>query len=120
MGAYDTYIQGWRDQARRTEQARREREADARRLVPILVQHLVESHGARRVILIGSLVRGGFDLGSDIDLLVEGLVGASLFRAGAELEELARPIHVDLVALEDLQEELRAKMEAAGEVLHEG
>ena len=76
--------------------AREQAFATARALAKVLR----DRYGARRVVLVGSLARGDFRLGSDIDLVVEGLPEDALFRAGADLEALAGDIEVDLVPLE--------------------
>jgi predicted nucleotidyltransferase len=120
MGPYDSYIQGWRERARQDEERRRALEAKARSLLPSLVGHLVRQHGARRVVLIGSLFDGVFREASDIDLAVEGIPGAALYRAAAELEDLARPFRVDLIPIEDASPDVRRKIETKGQVLHDG
>jgi predicted nucleotidyltransferase len=68
---------------------------------------LKSKDGVRRVLLMGSLARGDARPGSDIDLAVEGLGYADLFRAGAELEGEARGFAVDLVPLEDASSDFR-------------
>ncbi len=118
MASYDRYVQGWVERARVAAQSRKEREARARDLLPMLVEHLVRHHGARRVVLFGSLAEGGFGPGSDIDLAVEGIQGARLYQAGAELEDLCQPFRVDLVPIEDAYETVREKIERTGTVLH--
>ena len=60
----------------------------------------VESYGATQVILVGSLCRGEFGDGSDIDLAVSGVSPELFFRAGADLERAAAGVKVDLVPLE--------------------
>lgn len=115
------YVEGWRERARRTAESRRARADTARALLPALVRHLVCRYGVRRVWLFGSLADGPFHEASDIDLCAEGLPpGRSLFRAGAELDEIARPFRVDLVPLEDAQPAVRARVLRRGQVLHGG
>ena len=98
MSDFESYIAGWRD--------RRERERRAR--------VLVDRYGARRVVLVGSLARGDFGLGSDIDLAAEGLPAESFFAAGAELEALAGGIGVDLVPIESATAAFRARVAEEG------
>ena len=119
-GRLDSYVAGWQARARQVEEDLREREASARRLLPVLVEHLVRGYGVGRVVLIGSLAEGGFHARSDIDLAVEGLHGAALYRAGAELEALASPFHVDLIPIEDAWDTMHTKIEQVGVVLHAG
>lgn len=75
---------------------------------------LKSKYGVRRVLLVGSLARGDARPGSDIDLAVEGLGQADLFRAGAELEREARGFEVDLVPLEDASFDFRLAAEREG------
>ena len=122
MGQADleSYVSAWRKRFALAERERAALERRARDLLPILCRHLTEHYGARRIWLIGSLAEGGFHETSDIDLVVEGLPpGAELFRAGAELDDLARPFRVDLVPYEDAWEPVRRRAVASGEVLHD-
>jgi predicted nucleotidyltransferase len=80
----------------------------------LLGRVLKEQYGVRRVLLVGSLARGDFRLGSDIDLAVEGLADADLFSAGAELERRAQGLEVDLVPLEDASPAFRLAAEREG------
>ena len=62
--------------------------------------------------LFGSVVRGTDQDGSDLDLLVDALPGATLFDLGGlqvELESLLG-IHVDLLTPADLPPKFRAKV----------
>ncbi|HHY94296.1 MAG TPA: nucleotidyltransferase domain-containing protein [Firmicutes bacterium] len=85
------------DLAREREQARIER---ARERANLVAQLLKTEYSARRVILYGSLARGDFRAGSDIDLLVEGLAG-SYWEAFLAAERAAAPFVVSLVCAED-------------------
>ncbi len=85
----------------------------ARRLATLLRSRF----GVRRVVLFGSLARGEFGRGSDIDLAVEGLAADRLFRAGADLDEMAHGIRVDLVPVESATRSLRDRLENEGIVL---
>ncbi len=117
----ESYAAAWRERFQAAEQARAKRAAAARALLPRLVRHLVERYGVRRVWLYGSLAEGGFHEHSDIDLVVEGLPpGSAPFRAGAELDELARPFSVDLVPLEDARPTVRARVLQRGQLLYDG
>ncbi|MBC7338781.1 MAG: nucleotidyltransferase domain-containing protein [Firmicutes bacterium] len=78
-------------------EALRERAREKARLVADILK---ERYGARQVILYGSLARGDFREGSDIDLLVEGLSG-SYWDAYLSAERVAAPFVVSLVCSED-------------------
>lgn len=115
----EPYISAWRARFRERDEAIARHAAAARAVLPRLVSHLVEAHGARRVWLFGSLAEDAFDEDSDIDLAVEGLgAGTAPFRAAAELDDLARPLRVDLVPLEDAPAALRTRILQRGELLH--
>lgn len=116
-----TYVRAWRERFETAEKARRARAAAARAVLPALVRHLVETYGVRRVWVYGSLVEGGFHEYSDIDLAAEGLPpGSALFRAAAELDDLARPFVVDLAPIEEVRPAVRQRILTRGELLHDG
>ena len=73
---------------------------------------LQERFGAKRVIPFGSVVGyGAWHSGSDLDLAVEGVAPEQFFRAWSMLRELLPPgLAVDLIALEQTSEGLRARI----------
>lgn len=76
------------------------------------VRHLVESHRASNARVFGSVVRGADTDGSDLDILVDPVPGATLFDLGGlhvELEELLG-VSVDLLTPGDLPIKLRARV----------
>lgn len=85
----------------------------AQRLATVLVR----DHGARRVVLFGSLATGRFGPGSDIDLAVEGLAPGTVIDVGVALEPLAGRFQLDLVRLEALPDGFRARVERDGMTL---
>ena len=114
------YAEAWRracGDARRREEARAVR---AREILPELVRVLVESWGARRIVLIGSLASGHFRESSDIDLVVEGLSRPTFFDACAAVDRIAGEFRIDVVPLESARpfvRELLARGE--GQVLYD-
>ncbi|MGQ9826339.1 MAG: nucleotidyltransferase family protein [Chloroflexus sp.] len=75
-------------------------------------------HGAQRIILYGSLARGDYRLGSDIDLCVEGIPDNEYFRTVAEcLMEIDRPVSV--IDLKDIKGYFREVVLREGEVVYE-
>lgn len=79
---------------------------------------LVKEFGAEKVILWGSLARGGsFDFGSDIDLVVEGL-RERFFSAYGFCLGLGK-FEIDLKDYDDLPGELKAEIEKGGVILYE-
>jgi hypothetical protein len=67
----ESYAAAWRARFQAAEQARANRAAVARALLPRLVQHLAERYGVRRIWLYGSLAEGGFHEHSNVDLAAE-------------------------------------------------
>lgn len=111
------YVRRWVERTREEREAVAARERQAREGLPAVVRLLVDRYGARRVVLVGSLPRGTFHLGSDIDLLVEGLGFAEALTAWSEAAELIG-LPVDLLRAEALPTESRRYLERWGQVLH--
>ena len=107
IATHDAYRSGARK--RRAEQRERDAAAaeTAREVAGRLAFHLAQTYPVSRVVLIGSLARGEFREGSDIDLVVEGLPVDVLFRAGADIEGMAAGLRVDLIPLESARPLLR-------------
>lgn len=82
-----------------------------------IVDALVREFGAKRIILFGSLVRGRFAPGSDIDLAVEGIPHGDYFAALAAANRLTR-LWVDLKPLEDLDPHFRQRVLTTGEQVY--
>ena len=77
---------------------------------------LLRRHGARKILLFGSVARGDTQKTSDVDLAVEGLPPERYFEATAGLMRVfSGP--VDLVRLEEASESLRSTIFAEGEAL---
>jgi predicted nucleotidyltransferase len=91
----------------------------ARSLAAELAALLRDRYGARRVVLTGSLARGEFRRGSDIDLAAAGIADDLFFLAGADLARAAGDIEVDLVPLESTTAAFRARLAEEGIVLHD-
>ncbi|MBI3183032.1 MAG: nucleotidyltransferase domain-containing protein [Myxococcales bacterium] len=107
------YIDGWRERARREEQAQAEAVASARQAVPAAAEAL-RRHGARRIWLIGSLPRGTFRPGSDLDFTAEGMSEDQAWRAAKEAAKVSGH-HVDVIRAESLDPEWRRHHERFGE-----
>jgi predicted nucleotidyltransferase len=113
----EAYRETWRARLAAEDAATRARAARAARVAGELADLLRAAFGARRVILIGSLARGEFGPRSDIDLVVEGLRPADLFRATARLQAVAGDIEVDLAPAEDLRARTRRAITEEGVAL---
>ena len=119
MSEFESYLRGWRQRWRERRRADAEAAVRARRIAERLASRLRDDYGARRVVLVGSLARGGFGAGSDIDLAAEGVPDDRFFRAGADLEAAAEGLHVDLVPIESANPAFLADLAEEGIVLHD-
>jgi len=90
--------------------------ARARAELPRIVEAIRATPGIKRAYLFGSLVKGTFHPGSDIDIAVEGLEPEARYDLISRLERLAQ-FAVDLRDL-DGSPGFRRVVEAYGEVLH--
>ena len=73
------------------------------------IKRIVASHGARNVRVFGSIARGEFKAGSDLDILVDLVPGSDLFdliETKIELEE-ALGLRVDVVSARALSPYIR-------------
>ena len=68
---------------------------------------LTKQFGAKRVVLFGSLSRGDFSSGSDIDLAVWGIPAYDFFRAVAFACGISDVWKVDVVDAQDCSDTLR-------------
>lgn len=100
MAEFESYVQGWRERWRQQQRADAEAADRARQIADRLARRLHDEYGARRVVLVGSLARGQFGVGSDIDLAAEGMPDEVFFRAGADLEAAAGGLRVDLIPID--------------------
>ncbi len=69
---------------------------------------------AETIRLFGSLARGTFGAGSDIDLAVEGIAERDLFRAQGRLLGLSTSFAIDLVDVRTARPALRRSIESEG------
>lgn len=72
MSRFAEYIEGWKERERLLSTRLSSLEGKVWELLPAVAARL-KSLGAKRVIIFGSLIEGGFKLNSDIDIAVEGL-----------------------------------------------
>jgi predicted nucleotidyltransferase len=79
---------------------------------------ILARNGATKIILYGSMARGDFHAGSDIDLCVEGLPGISYFHAVGEcLRDIESP--VSIVPLQNTWGYFRQRILQEGKVIYE-
>ena len=75
--------------------------AEATSVARSIAKELIERFGAKKVILFGSLARGGYSRWSDIDLAVWGIPQVDFFKAVAFATGFSKIWKVDLVDGED-------------------
>lgn len=119
MADYSSYIRGWRQRWKDQRVVDEEAAGDARRIADRLARLLRERYSPQRIILVGSLARGEFGVGSDIDFAVEGIPDDQFFRAGADLDAAASGLHVDLVPIESADPAFLSNMAREGITLHD-
>jgi predicted nucleotidyltransferase len=98
--------------ARRAQELRRQKaRATARRVA----RFLRDEYGASRVVLFGSMARGG-RLGprSDVDLAVWGLDAEDYYEAVGRVQDVDGNARVDLVRMEDASDSLRKEVRREG------
>jgi predicted nucleotidyltransferase len=111
-------LEYWRhrclQQQKHHQQLAQQARTDLEKIVPLLVQQF----GATRIILFGSLVKGTFAEGSDIDLAVAGISPHQFFTAMGALTQISE-FWVDLKPLENLEPYFLNKVIRTGECLYE-
>lgn len=99
-----------------------EKKLHCRRLLEPLVACLSKKYEVSTVILIGSLARNadGFNLDSDIDLVVIGLEPTKYLQAWIDVNNIANPVaEVDLIDWSSANEQMRIITEQWGETIYE-
>ncbi len=113
MAQYEPYVRGWRERWAREDERDGEARETARALADRLAGILCERFGARRVVLAGSLARGEFRRGSDIDLAV-----AALRDEVARLERVVREAAAVSVRFADAEPGV-LELRGIGDVVHD-
>ncbi|MDZ7314003.1 MAG: nucleotidyltransferase domain-containing protein [candidate division KSB1 bacterium] len=110
-------LETWRRRFAAQEAESRALAAEARLALADAVE-ILKKHGAKRIILFGSLCRTErFHRGSDIDLAVEGIPPQKFIRAGADLM-MALDWPIDLKPLEEVDKFFREMILTKGEVIY--
>jgi predicted nucleotidyltransferase len=112
------YVEGFRARSALLEARRQGIEARAKETLARCVEQLRAIPEVRRIILYGSLAKGTFDMGSDIDLVIEGLPMEAHLRLASALDRDA-PFDVDLQRWEELRDDFRRVVQSHGRVLYE-
>lgn len=82
------------------------------------LKSLVEKYKVKRVYLFGSLAKGLFFKGSDIDLAIEGMDFEDYLKAIAEYRFI-KGIHLDLLNLDFCKAEFKEEILKDGKILYE-
>lgn len=115
MAAYRATARKRREERERKLAERRERAWEVARTGAELLK---EKYGATKVVLIGSLARGGpFDEHSDVDLIAWGVDEMKLYRAVADLLSIEPRVSVDLILAEEVRTSFLKVAESEGVVL---
>ena len=96
-----------------------DRRKKLRKIAERCIEILKDKYGVKRIILIGSLVRGVVHQKSDIDLVVEGLPPVLYIKALTDLWDiLPAGIELNLIPFEDSFQTLREKAIKEGECIY--
>lgn len=87
---------------------------EARSIAREIAEVLKHRFGAKRVVMFGSLARGDFAQGSDIDLAAWGIAAPDYYRAVAFASGFSKIWKVDLVDAEDCSGALLAGILSEG------
>ena len=119
MGEFDSYVRAWQERWRHERRADSAAARSACTIARRVARLLVRRYGARRVVLCGSLARGDFRRGSDIDLAVEGVPAERFFEASAAAARAAGEFDIDVVPIESATRRYREWLAGEGIVLHD-
>lgn len=115
----ELYLDYWRSRREKIRQRQKRLAAEALLAVDKIKTTLIHQFGARRIILFGSLTKGRFREGSDIDVVVAGIPPGEFFPALAAVNREAEA-WVDLKPWEDLDEHFRQRILATGIIIYAG
>lgn len=118
MTEFSSYVEGWKRKWAADEAAARARSAVAWERCERIRDLLRDVFGARRVVVTGSLARGEFRTGSDVDIAIEGVSDDQFFAASAEAQRVAGDLPLDVVPMEAGSEAYLTELRAIGVVLH--
>ena len=121
---FDEYIDYWSNLPKKNQQKYTLRKKLMRNYARNCAQILHNKYNAKKVYLIGSLLKNRrIDSHSDIDLVVEGLIESLYFSILNYLyEQIPKEligIQIDLITIESASNSLIAHTKKFGEILHE-
>jgi predicted nucleotidyltransferase len=112
------YVHYWLERDRQADSADAAWRIVAREHARTISDSLVRDFGATRILLFGSVARDEAHVGSDIDLLVDGIAPERWFEACGAATELVPTVDVDLVPWAHCRAHVKARALAEGLLLH--
>lgn len=96
------------------------RREELREIALEVAKFLKDRYKAKRIFLIGSIVKGYVHDRSDIDIVVEGLAPELYMKALTEVYDILPPsTRLNLIPFEDAFKSLREKATKEGELIYE-
>jgi predicted nucleotidyltransferase len=114
----DPYIDYWQRCQVKQKLQEQQLVKQARKSLSEVIKILVEEFNVTKIILFGSLVKGGFSPESDIDLAVEGIPSSKYFQALGTIN-LSSDRWIDLKPLESLEPYFLKRVLETGECLYD-
>jgi uncharacterized protein len=112
------YVERWKHRLALQQEQNQDLAHQARQKLPQLIQLLTDRFHATQIILFGSLAKGTFRQGSDIDLAVAGIAPENYFSALAAINRLGDSFPIDLKPIEDLEPHFFQRVIQTGEYLY--
>jgi uncharacterized protein len=112
------YVDRWKHRIALQQNQNRALADQAKQKLPQIVHLLTAQFQATQIILFGSLAKGTFRQGSDIDLAVAGIPPQQYFSALAAANRLSDSFQIDLKPLEDLEPQFYQRVIQTGECLY--
>jgi uncharacterized protein len=112
------YIEHWKYRLALQREQNQDLAHQARQRLPEMIQLLTTQFHATQIILFGSLAKGTFRQGSDIDLAVAGIPPENYFSALAAINRLSDSFSIDLKPIEDLEPHFFQRVIQTGEYLY--
>ncbi len=85
----EPYLKYWKTRQIKEESYNKQLAKQVREQLPSIIKLLVDEFKANKIILFGSLAKGGFNENSDIDLAVAGIEPSQYFKALAQVNSIS-------------------------------
>ena len=114
----EPYLKYWKTRQIKEESYNKQLAKQVREQLPSIIKLLVDEFKANKIILFGSLAKGGFNDNSDIDLAVSGIEPSQYFKALAQVNSISDR-WIDLKPLESLEPHFLKRVLETGECLYD-